>query len=259
MAYRTYMLSAPLSDRLDPKCPGRTPSTESEALPCALQRTTGTAQLPLSEPMQWLASPASDSDLSQLEVRHFCWCSYLLLPKPPDRCLQFALPLKSSRLGSVTEPWWGTSTIYPAIVAAKYDLESLAAVPAEVSSAVSAAEAAISRPVARVSAKQQHILAKAKIRYILVTFVLLAVLLVLGLAGYLADAELVAVCVLGVGLLAGWCLYWACVSSAQLRRSYMDMRQHLEALCQSDLGLKGYSMRVVGPFVLQFLQSQPMS
>lgn len=259
MTYRTYMLSAPLSDRLDQKFPGRTPSTESEALPGALQRTAGTAQLPISEPMQWLASPASDLDLAQFEVKHFCWRGYLLLPKPPDRCLQFALPLKSSRLGSVTEPWWGTSTIYPAIVAARYDLESLAAVPAEVSSAVSAAEAAISRPVSQVSARQQHITAKAKIRYILLALVLLAVLLVLGLAGYLVDGELVAVCVLGVGLLEGWCVYWACVSSAQLRRSYVDMRQHLEALCQSDLGLKGYSMRVTGPFVLQFLQSQAMS
>jgi hypothetical protein len=152
MTYKTYMLAAPFSDLLDPKNPGRTPSTESEAQPGLLQRTTGIPQLPLSEPMQWLARPASDLDLAQLEVRNYCWCSYLLLPKPPDRCLQFALPLRSSLLGSVTEHWWEVSTIYPAIVAPRYDLESLAAVPAEVLSAITLAEETISKSVAQVIA-----------------------------------------------------------------------------------------------------------
>ena len=250
------MLAAPFSDRLDPKNPGRTPSTESEAQPGALQRNTEIPQLPMSEPIQWLPRPASDLDLSQLEVRNYCWSSYLLLPKPQDRCLQFALPLRSSLLGSVTEHWWEVSSIYPVIVAPRYDLESLAAAPAEVLSAITLAEGTIFKYVAQVSARQQHILIKTKIRYLLTAAVLLAVLLVLGLAGYLVAEAEIAVCVLGVGLMEGWCLYWACVCSAKLRRSYVEMRKTLEGFCQEDLGLKGYSVRVVGPFVLQFLQYQ---
>lgn len=248
------MLAAPLSERQDQKYPGRTPSTESEAVPGSLQRTT--VQLPTSEPLQWQDYQSSDLDLSQLEVKNYCWRSYLLLPRPPDRGLQFALPLRSSRLGSVTQQWWERGTIYPVIVAPRYELESLAVVPGDVAAAVDLAEAVISKPVEKVRFTQQHALVKIKVRYLLTAAVLLCIFLVLGLAGFLLEAQTAAVCAVAVGLLEVWCVYWLCVCSSKLRRSYFKMRQRLEVFSQTDIGLKGYNMRIAGPFVLQFLQPQ---
>ena len=248
------MLRPSSSDFPDLKNPGRTPSTESEVQFGTSHRTTAISTGTFSEPIQWVADPSLDPETPVLEVRNFCWKSYVLLPKSPLRCLQFSLPLKSCRLGSVTERWWECWSIYPAIAAPRYELESFSAAPTtEVNTVISAAESLISSPISEVSLTQLRELQKAKIRYLFLSVLLLGVLLVLGLSGFLLDPQLTVVSAIGAVLLELWCFYWIAVRSADMRRSYKRMRHSLEWFChrQPELVAKGYSIKVTGPFVLQ--------
>ena len=241
-----------LSDHLEKKFPGRIPSSESDALTSVLQRTTGPLQPPLSEPMQWTSDLSSEVDLEGMEVGNYCWRSYLILPKAKGRGLQFALPLRSSWLGSATEHWWEFATIYPVITQPQYYLDSPTSVPAHLSSAITSAESILCPAVLQVPLTQQHTLSKAKTRYILTSAVLLLALVVLGLAGALVDAEVTVVGVYIAVLLEGWCVGSICVISASIRKSHLELRCSLEAFCQSKAGLKDYSVRVAGPYYLQF-------
>lgn len=245
-----------LSDHLEKKSPGRIPSSESDALTSVLQRTTGPLQSPLSEPMQWTSDLSSEVDLEGMEVGNYCWRSYLVLPKTKGKGLQFALPLRSSWLGSATEHWWELSTIYPVITHPQYSLDSPTSVPPHLSPTITSAEAILRPAVLQVQSTQQHTLSKAKTRYILTSAVVLIALLVLGLAGVFVDTQIGVVGVYIAVLLEGWCVGSICLISAQLRRSHMELRCSLEAFCQTKTGLKDYNMRVVGPYYLQFLPLQ---
>jgi hypothetical protein len=206
--------------------------------------------------MQWTSDISSEVDLEGMEVSNYCWKSYLILPKAKGRGLQFALPLRSSWLGSATAHWWEFSTIFPVITRPEYHLDSPTSVPPHLSSTITSAETVLRSAVLQVPLTQQHTLSKAKIRYILTSAVLLIALLVLGLAGTVVDTEVAVVGTYIAVLLEGWCIGWICVISAQLRKSHIELWCSLEALCHSKIGLKDYNVRIAGPYSLQFLPLQ---